>query len=152
MEPLQGENGVIEAPECYLGWPASCADEHGALLWFDEVQTGLGRTGAWLASAARGVQGDLITLAKGLGSGFPVGACVAVGPAAELMQPGQHGTTFGGNPLASRAALTVLDVIESDGLLEHAHRDGRGSPGRSRGSACPRSTMCGAGGCCSASS
>ncbi len=124
MEPVQGENGVIEAPAGYLHLARELCDEHGALLWFDEVQTGVGRTGAWLASAAEGVQGDLITLAKGLGGGFPVGACIAVGPAAELMKPGQHGTTFGGNPLASRAALTVLDVISSDGLLEHATQTG----------------------------
>lgn len=124
MEPVQGENGVIEAPAGYLQLARELCDEHGALLWFDEVQTGVGRTGAWLASAAEGVQGDLITLAKGLGGGFPVGACIAVGPAAELMKPGQHGTTFGGNPLASRAALTVLDVISSDGLLEHATQTG----------------------------
>lgn len=124
MEPVQGENGVIEAPAGYLQLARELCDEHGALLWFDEVQTGVGRTGAWLASAAEGVQGDLITLAKGLGGGFPVGACIAVGPAAELMKPGQHGTTFGGNPLASRAALTVLDVISSEGLLEHATQTG----------------------------
>ncbi len=124
MEPLQGENGVIEAPASYLVLARELCDEHGALLWFDEVQTGVGRTGAWLASAAQGVQGDLITLAKGLGGGFPVGACIAVGRAAELMQPGQHGTTFGGNPLAARAALTVLDIIESEGLLAHATATG----------------------------
>ena len=124
MEPLQGENGVIEAPASYLALARELCDAHGALLWFDEVQTGVGRTGAWLASAAEGVQGDLITLAKGLGGGFPVGACIAVGPAAELMQPGQHGTTFGGNPLAAKAALTVLDIIESEGLLAHATQTG----------------------------
>lgn len=124
MEPLQGENGVVEAPASYLALARELCDAHGALLWFDEVQTGVGRTGAWLASAAQGVQGDLITLAKGLGGGFPVGACIAVGPAAELMQPGQHGTTFGGNPLAATAALAVLDIIESDGLLAHATATG----------------------------
>lgn len=124
MEPLQGENGVVEAPEGYLSLARELCDAHGALLWFDEVQTGVGRTGAWLASAAQGVQGDLVTLAKGLGGGFPVGACIAVGRAAELMKPGQHGTTFGGNPLAARAALTVLDIIESEDLLAHATRTG----------------------------
>lgn len=117
LEPLQGESGVVEPPAGYLPLARQLCDDHGALLWFDEVQTGIGRTGAWLASAAQGVQGDLITVAKGLGGGFPIGACIAVGPAAMLMRPGMHGTTFGGNPLAARAALTVLDVIESEGLL-----------------------------------
>lgn len=124
LEPLQGESGVVEPPSGYLALARQLCDDHGALLWFDEVQTGIGRTGDWLASLAQGVRGDLITLAKGLGGGFPIGACVAVGPAAELMRPGQHGTTFGGNPLAARAALTVLDVIEADGLLGQATRTG----------------------------
>ena len=124
LEPIQGENGVVEPPAGYLQFAREQCDAHGALLWFDEVQTGMGRTGAWLESAAQGVQGDLVTFAKGLGGGFPIGACVAVGQAADLIQPGQHGTTFGGNPLASHAALTVLDIIESEGLLLHAERTG----------------------------
>ncbi|HRL50009.1 MAG TPA: acetylornithine transaminase [Propioniciclava sp.] len=124
LEPIQGENGVVEPPRGYLQFVREQCDAHGALLWFDEVQTGMGRTGAWLASSAQGVHGDLITLAKGLGGGFPIGACVAVGRAADFIQPGQHGTTFGGNPLASRAALTVLDILESEGLLLHAERTG----------------------------
>lgn len=124
IEPIQGENGVIQAPASYLALARELCDASGALLWFDEVQTGMGRTGAWLESAAQGVQGDLITVAKGLGGGFPVAACVAVGRAADLMQPGLHGTTFGGNPLAARAALTVLDIIESEGLLAHVTTTG----------------------------
>lgn len=123
-EPIQGESGAVEPPAGWLAGVRAMCDEHGALLWLDEVQTGIGRCGAWLASSADGVRGDVVTLAKGLGGGFPVGACVALGRAATLLQAGHHGTTFGGNPLASRAALTVLDVIEDDGLVDHAHETG----------------------------
>ena len=124
VEPVQGENGAISPPEGWLAGVRALCDEHGALLWLDEVQTGIGRCGGWLASATEGVRGDVVTLAKGLGGGFPVGACVAVGDAATLLQAGHHGTTFGGNPLAATVALTVLDVIESEGLLEHARETG----------------------------
>lgn len=124
VEPIQGESGAVVPPAGWLAGVRALCDEHGALLWLDEVQTGLGRCGAWLASDADGVRGDVVTLAKGLGGGFPVGACVALGEAATLLQAGHHGTTFGGNPLAARAALTVLDVIESDGLVEHARETG----------------------------
>ena len=124
LEPLQGENGVVAAPAGYLAEARRLTTEHGALLWVDEVQTGIGRTGTWLAHEVDGVTADLVTLAKGLGGGVPIGACVALGPAAAMLQPGNHGTTFGGNPLAARAALTVLDVIERDGLLAHVTRTG----------------------------
>ncbi len=120
LEPLQGENGVIEPPAGYLARARELCDGVGALLWIDEVQTGMGRTGAWLAHVAEGVRADVVTLAKGLGNGFPVGACVARGRAASMLQPGSHGSTFGGNPVAAIAGLAVIAVIERDGLLEHA--------------------------------
>jgi acetylornithine/N-succinyldiaminopimelate aminotransferase len=118
IEPIQGENGVVVPPEGFLARARELCDSHGALLWFDEVQTGMGRTGRWLASQP--VTPDLVTLAKGLGNGFPVGACIGVGRAASLLQPGQHGTTFGGNPVAAIAGLAVIGVIERDGLLTNA--------------------------------
>ncbi len=135
IEPIQGENGVVEPPEGYLAVARQLTTDHGALLWFDEVQTGMGRVGTWRASD--GVVPDLITLAKGLGNGFPIGACIGVGRAAELLQPGQHGTTFGGNPVAAIAGLAVIGVIERDQLLDNALArgeqlreaiDGLGSP------------------------
>lgn len=119
LEPIQGENGIIVPPEGYLTAARKITRSHGALLWFDEVQTGIGRTGRWLASQHEGVVADIVTLAKGLGNGFPIGACVATGASADLLQPGMHGTTFGGNPVAAIAGLAVLHVIERDGLLEH---------------------------------
>ena len=120
IEPIQGENGIIVPPDGYLTAARELTRRHGALLWFDEVQTGIGRTGKWLASQHEGVVADVVTLAKGLGNGFPIGACVATGRAAELLQPGMHGTTFGGNPVAAIAGLAVLQVIERDDLLSHA--------------------------------
>jgi acetylornithine aminotransferase len=120
LEPIQGEAGVVVPPEGYLAHARAVTHEHGALLWVDEVQTGIGRTGAWFAFSESGVVPDLVTLAKGLGGGFPIGACIGVGDAATLLGPGNHGTTFGGNPVACAAALAVLDTIESDGLLAHA--------------------------------
>ena len=119
LEPIQGEAGVVVPPEGYLAAARRTADEHGALLWFDEVQSGIGRTGDWLAHLRHGVAPDVVTLAKGLGGGFPIGAVIGVGRAADLLQPGNHGTTFGGNPVACAAALAVLDTIEAEGLLEH---------------------------------
>jgi len=119
LEPLQGEAGVEVPPDGYLGAARRIADEHGALLWLDEVQTGMGRTGAWFAHHAADVRPDIVTVAKGLGGGFPIGACIGVGAAGELLQPGNHGTTFGGNPVACAAALAVIDTIEAEGLLEH---------------------------------
>ncbi|WP_446721086.1 acetylornithine transaminase [Luteococcus sp. H138] len=124
LETVQGENGVVPAPDGYLAAARELATVHGALLWIDEVQTGIGRCGDWLASSASGVTADLVTLAKGLGNGFPIGACIATGRAAGLLSPGQHGTTFGGNPVAAIAGLAVIGVIERDGLLEHARRMG----------------------------
>ena len=118
-EPIQGEAGVLVPPEGYLATARRVADEHGALLWFDEVQSGIGRTGDWLAHLRHGVVPDVVTLAKGLGGGFPIGAVIGLGRAADLLQPGNHGTTFGGNPVACAAALAVLDTIEAEGLLEH---------------------------------
>ena len=120
LEPIQGENGVVEPPPGFLAEARRLTREAGALLWIDEVQTGIGRCGDWLASASSGVTGDIVTFAKGLGNGFPVGACVATGPAASLLQPGSHGTTFGGNPVAAAAGLAVLSIIERDGLLDRS--------------------------------
>lgn len=124
LEPIQGENGVVSPPEGYLKLARELTARHGALLWVDEVQTGIGRCGAWFAHAADGVLPDLVTVAKGIGGGFPVGACIAVGPAADLLGPGDHGTTFGGNPLAARVGLTVLDTIQRDCLLDHVNEVG----------------------------
>jgi acetylornithine aminotransferase len=119
LEPIQGEAGVVVPPEGYLAAARAVADQHGALLWFDEVQSGMGRTGEWLAHLSSGVRPDVVTLAKGLGGGFPIGACIGLGEAGTLLQPGNHGTTFGGNPVACAAALAVIGTIESEGLLEH---------------------------------
>jgi acetylornithine aminotransferase len=119
LEPIQGEAGVIVPPADYLASARAVADEHGALLWLDEVQSGLGRTGRWFAHEASGVTADIVTLAKGLGGGFPIGACIGLGRAATLFEPGNHGTTFGGNPVACAAGLAVVNTIEADGLLEH---------------------------------
>ena len=118
LEPIQGEAGVIVAPEGYLVAARAITREHGALLWLDEIQSGIGRTGAWFAAATDpAVAPDIVTLAKGLAGGIPIGATIAVGPAATLFEPGNHGTTFGGNPVAAAAALATLDVVE--GLLDH---------------------------------
>ncbi|WP_432560441.1 acetylornithine transaminase [Granulicoccus sp. GXG6511] len=119
IEPIQGESGVVVPPEGFLVDAQRIAHDHGALLWLDEVQTGMGRTGQWLAAQHDGVVPDVVTLAKGLGNGFPIGACVATGQAADLLQPGSHGSTFGGNPVASVAALAVIQIIKRDGLLDH---------------------------------
>lgn len=119
LEPLQGENGIVVPPAGYLAQARALCDEHGSLLWIDEVQTGMGRTGSWLAHVEEGVRADVVTMAKGLGNGFPIGACVARGRAASLLGAGSHGSTFGGNPVAAIAGLAVIAVIERDGLLEH---------------------------------
>ena len=119
LEPIQGEAGVVAPPDGYLQAAREIASEHGALLWLDEVQTGIGRTGAWFAHEQSGVVPDLVTVAKGLGGGIPIGACIALGDAATLLQPGNHGTTFGGNPVATAAALAVIATIESEHLLDH---------------------------------
>ncbi|MDR2931318.1 MAG: acetylornithine transaminase [Propionibacteriaceae bacterium] len=112
LEPIQGENGVIVPPAGYLRSAREIADQHGALLWFDEVQSGMGRTGAWFAHTIEGIRPDIVTLAKALGNGFPIGAVLASGAAKDLFTPGSHGTTFGGNALACRVGLTVIDQIE----------------------------------------
>ena len=112
LEPIQGEGGVIVPPPGYLAAARAIADELGALLVLDEVQTGIGRTGTWFAHQHDDVRPDVMTLAKGLGGGLPIGACIAIGPAAALFAPGSHGSTFGGNPVSCAAALAVLDAIE----------------------------------------
>jgi acetylornithine/N-succinyldiaminopimelate aminotransferase len=124
LEPIQGEAGVVLPPDGYLAAARRITADHGALLWLDEVQTGVGRTGEWFAHTRAGVVPDVVTLAKGLGGGIPVGACIGVGPAGELLQPGNHGTTFGGNPVAAAASLAVLDTIETEGLLAHVRETG----------------------------
>ncbi|MEU1705737.1 acetylornithine transaminase [Streptomyces sp. NPDC005706] len=123
IEPIQGENGVVVPPAGYLKAARAITAATGALLVLDEVQTGVGRTGNWFEyQAHEGVLPDVVTLAKGLGGGLPLGATVAFGRAAELLQPGQHGTTFGGNPVACAAGLAVLDTIADEGLLENVKR------------------------------
>ncbi|MFI7101583.1 acetylornithine transaminase [Streptomyces sp. NPDC050161] len=124
LEPLQGENGVVPPPPGYLQAAREITAATGTLLVLDEIQTGIGRTGHWFASQAPGVEADVITLAKGLGGGLPIGATLAFGPAAELLTPGSHGSTFSGNPIVCAAALAVLDTIEADGLLDHVKRVG----------------------------
>jgi acetylornithine aminotransferase len=121
LEPLQGEAGVIAADPAYLRLARELTTAAGALLIIDEIQTGVGRTGTWFAFQQAGIVPDAITLAKGLGAGVPIGALVTFGPhVSGLLTAGQHGTTFGGNPLASAAGLAVLATIEADGLLAHA--------------------------------
>ncbi|MFH9008388.1 acetylornithine transaminase [Streptomyces afghaniensis] len=123
IEPVQGENGVVVPPAGYLKAARAITASTGALLVLDEVQTGVGRTGHWFEyQAHEGVLPDVVTLAKGLGGGLPLGATVAFGRAAELLQPGHHGTTFGGNPVACAAGLAVLDTIENEGLLQNVKR------------------------------
>lgn len=120
LEPIQGESGVVPLSEAYLAAAREVADAHGALLIFDEVQTGIGRTGTWLAHQRGSVRPDVVTLAKSLAGGFPIGAVIAYGPAAgSALSKGSHGTTFGGNPLACAAALATLDIIEQEGLLDN---------------------------------
>ncbi|MFD9328046.1 acetylornithine transaminase [Streptomyces sp. NPDC060065] len=123
IEPIQGEKGVVVPPPGYLKAARAITAATGALLVLDEVQTGIGRTGSWFAyQAHEGVLPDVVTLAKGLGGGLPLGATVAFGRAAELLKPGHHGTTFGGNPVVCAAGLAVLDTIASEGLLENVKR------------------------------
>ncbi|MGW0768051.1 acetylornithine transaminase [Streptomyces sp. NPDC002676] len=123
IEPIQGENGVVVPPAGYLKAARAITAATGALLVLDEVQTGIGRTGTWFEyQAHEGVLPDVVTLAKGLGGGLPLGATVAFGRAAELLRPGHHGTTFGGNPVACAAGLAVLDTIANEGLLENVKR------------------------------
>ena len=118
VEPIQGETGVIPAPEGFLTGLREICDESGALLLIDEVQTGIGRTGDFFAFQHEGIWPDAVSMAKGLGGGLPIGAVLARGKAAELFTPGSHGTTFGGNPVACAAANAVLDTIDDDFLAE----------------------------------
>ncbi|MBQ1033222.1 acetylornithine transaminase [Micromonospora parva] len=124
LEPVQGENGVLVPPAGYLAAARRITARHGALLVLDEVQTGIGRTGHWFAHQAEGVEPDVVTLAKGLGGGLPIGATLAFGPAADLLTPGSHGTTFGGNPVSCAAALAVVATIANEGLLDNVKRVG----------------------------
>ncbi|MGW6770315.1 acetylornithine transaminase [Streptomyces sp. NPDC055037] len=125
IEPIQGENGVVVPPKGYLEAAREITRATGTLLVLDEVQTGIGRTGHWFEyQAHQGVEPDVVTLAKGLGGGLPLGAAVAFGDAAELLRPGQHGTTFGGNPVACAAGLAVLDTLAAGGLLDQVKRLG----------------------------
>ncbi len=124
LEPIQGEAGVVLPPDGYLAEAREIASGNGALLWLDEVQSGMGRTGSWMAHDGSGVSADVVTLAKGLGGGIPIGATVAVGESGTLLGPGNHGTTFGGNPVAAAAALAVIETIEKDGLLDNATKVG----------------------------
>lgn len=125
LEPIMGEGGVVVPPEGYLAAARRITSRHGALLAIDEVQTGVGRTGAFYAHSHDGITPDIITLAKGLGAGLPIGACLAVGPAADLMTPGMHGSTFGGNPVCTAAALAVLRVLATEDLMGNADRLGK---------------------------
>ncbi|MGH8679362.1 MAG: aminotransferase class III-fold pyridoxal phosphate-dependent enzyme, partial [Burkholderiales bacterium] len=125
VEPVQGEGGINIPDDGYLKSLRDICDSRGWLLMLDEVQSGMARTGKWFAYQHANIQPDVITLAKGLGNGFPIGACLARGAAAQVFKPGSHGSTFGGNPLACVAALETLSVIEREGLLERASALGR---------------------------
>lgn len=125
LEPMLGESGVVVPPMDYLVRAREITARHGALLVLDEVQTGIGRTGKMYAHQAFGITPDVMTLAKGLGAGLPIGAVLATGPAADLFTPGLHGTTFGGNPVSAAAALAVLRTIAEEGLLDHVESVGK---------------------------
>jgi acetylornithine/N-succinyldiaminopimelate aminotransferase len=124
LEPIQGEAGVRVPPAGYLRAARQITNRHGAMLVLDEVQTGIGRTGEWFAFQHDGVRPDVVTVAKGLGGGFPIGACLGFGRAADLLGPGSHGSTFGGNPVAAAAGLAVLETVERDGLLDNVGKVG----------------------------
>lgn len=125
VEPIQGEGGIRTPDASYLQGLRKICDQHGWLLMLDEVQCGIGRTGKWFAHQHTGILPDVMTLAKGLGSGMPIGACLTAGKAVELFKPGNHGSTFGGNPLACVAGLTTLNILEQDKLLAHAESLGK---------------------------
>jgi acetylornithine aminotransferase len=120
VEPVQGEGGIRTPAPAYLQGLRRICDQHGWLLMLDEVQSGIGRTGKWFAHQHTGILPDVMTLAKGLGSGVPIGACLTAGAAAGTFKPGNHGSTFGGNPLACTAGLSTLNLVEQHGLLAHA--------------------------------
>lgn len=124
LEPVQGEGGVVPPPPGYLAAAREITAARDALLVVDEIQTGIGRTGRWFAYQGEGIAPDVITVAKGLAGGIPIGACIGIGAAATLLAKGEHGSTFGGNPLACAAALAVLDTIERDGLVDSAAKVG----------------------------
>ncbi len=125
LEPIMGESGVVVPPDGYLAAAREITARYGALLILDEVQTGIGRTGWFYAHQAAGIVPDVITLAKGLGGGLPIGACIGIGEAANLLHPGKHGTTFGGNPVCASAALAVLRTLADEDLISHADRLGK---------------------------
>jgi acetylornithine aminotransferase len=120
LEPVQGEAGVRVPPPGYLEAARKITRRHGALLVVDEIQTGIGRTGEWFAFQREGIDPDVVTIAKGLGGGLPIGACVGLGDAGVLLDAGSHGSTFGGNPIAAAAGIAVLDTIEAENLLANA--------------------------------
>src|SRR5262249_34608465 len=125
LEPCQGEAGGVPPPAGYLRGAREACDAAGGPLGVGEMPSGIGRTGAWFACQAAGAVPDVLTLAKGLGGGLPIGACIGLGAAGMALRKGDHGSTFGGNPVACAAALAVLDTIERDGLLAHAAAVGR---------------------------
>jgi len=125
LEPIMGESGVVVPPEGYLAAARDITARHGALLVLDEVQTGVGRTGAFFAHQHDGIVPDVVTLAKGLGGGLPIGACLAIGWAADLLTPGLHGSTFGGNPVCTAAALAVVRVLAAEDLVRNAELLGK---------------------------
>jgi acetylornithine/N-succinyldiaminopimelate aminotransferase len=125
VEPIKGEAGVIDLPEGYLQAARALTEKHGALLIIDEIQTGAGRTGEWFAFQHAGITPDAITVAKGIGGGFPIGALITFGHASELFYPGTHGSTFGGNALGTAVSSAVLAEIEEEGLVENAAERGR---------------------------
>jgi len=120
LEPIQGEGGIVIPDPGYLAAVRKLCDQYSLLMMLDEIQTGMCRTGKWFAWQHEDATPDVMTLAKALGNGVPIGACLARGVAAELIRPGSHGSTFGGNPLAARAGLTVLDILEKENLVERA--------------------------------
>ncbi|WP_113953405.1 acetylornithine/succinylornithine family transaminase [Arenicella xantha] len=124
LEPIQGEGGILVPDAGYLAAVREICDQHGWLLILDEIQTGIGRTGKWFAHQHEGIQPDVLTSAKALGNGIPIGACAARGSAAELIGPGSHGTTFGGNPFASQVGNAVIDIITEENLIERADQIG----------------------------
>ncbi len=124
VEPIQGEGGIVVPDMCYLCKIRDLCDDNDWLMMLDEVQTGIGRTGEWFAFKHTKITPDVMSLAKALGNGFPIGACLAAGKASEILSAGTHGSTYGGNPLVTRAALEVLDIIDKENLLENAKNMG----------------------------